>query len=76
MKNEIETKAADDERQKQQQQSLSNAGFFSQDNIKSIIIKHNSAINQIEKTLKKMIYVEDDMCLKAQKIHCLSCGYS
>eukprot|EP00801_Mesodinium_rubrum_P001182 Mrub_01182.p1 GENE.Mrub_01182~~Mrub_01182.p1 ORF type:complete len:783 (-),score=191.17 Mrub_01182:16-2175(-) len=76
IKNEVEAKAMEEEKQKELNQNGLNSGFFSPDNIKNIIMKHNTAINQIEKTLKKMIYVEDDMCLKAQKIHCLSCGYS
>lgn len=78
LKTDIETKAADEEKAKEEQaQKMNNnvqSGFFSPDNIKNLLMKHNNAITQIEKTLKKMIYVEDDMCLKAQKIHCLSCG--
>lgn len=55
IKNEVEAKAMEEEKQKELNQNGVNSGFFSPDNIKNIIMKHNTAINQIEKTLKKMI---------------------
>lgn len=53
MKAEIETK--EDEKAKEAAIANSSSGFFNQDNIKNLLMKHNNSINQIEKTLKKMI---------------------
>jgi len=56
IKTDIETKEAEKEAEKSREASLNNqAGFFSQDNIKNLLLKHNNSIIQIEKTLKKMI---------------------
>jgi len=59
IKSDIETKEAEKEKEAEKAKELALNGntseFFSADTIRNLLIKHNNSINQIERTLKKMI---------------------
>lgn len=57
IKTDIETKESEKEAEKSREAAFNNnqAGFFSPENIKNLLLKHNNSIIQIERTLKKMI---------------------